>query len=309
MLLCFFLTSTEKISFTLEILEVALPWKKNLFFGIWISIQYIWIQREFFFLTYFFGFADKKLFFRYLTSKSDHAPQSLSIQIGIETIKKYKSQHIGEKILIICGSYLIGKEKMWVKIAETFNIKVWAEPRRRQALKCLNNIEINQRLVDNQQDADLHILSMGKNLMYENIVKYMDQLQDSFTHAIVIKPSGWEAHSKARNQGNISIVGVEYSEHSSFQELKRFVRFLRPKNVISTVPIGRGVVNTPCVPEKWYLGETKPKTKRGQQSITNFIAVTPVVPVIPVVPDIPVAEEELLMDLTLFSDDKSDWMS
>lgn len=199
---------------------------------------------------------------------------------------------------------------MWLKIAQTFNTKVWVEPRRRQALKCLDSFEINERLVERREDADLHILSMGKNLMYENVVKYLDSLQDVFTHVIVIKPSGWEANSRPRIQGNVTICGVEYSEHSSFEELKRFVRFLRPKKVISTVPIGRGVMNTPKVPENWYLGPIKPRTKR-QQSITNYVAVSNKenVLVVPVISDVPFAEEDLLMDLTLFSDDKSDWMS
>lgn len=187
---------------------------------------------------------------------------------------------------------------MWLKIAEKFKTNIWTEPKRRQALKCLENKKINNLLIEKKEEAGLHILSMGKGLMYENIVKYVSELEDYFTHAIVIKPSGWEFNSKPRIQGNLTIIGVEYSEHSSFEELKRFVRFLRPKQVISTVPIGRGA-KTPKVPESWYLGEIKAHTKRQQQAITNFMIVT--------------QKENVLLipDLinTSVSDDKSDWMS
>lgn len=235
---------------------------------------------------------------RYLTSKSEHCPQNKSIEIAIEIIKTYKTQHIGEKILIICGAYLIGKEKMWLKIAEAFKTQIWTEPKRREAIKWLEINEINERLIDNKQEAGLHVLSMGKGLMYENIVKYVKELEDHFTYAIVIKPSGWEINSKPRIQGNIALIGVEYSEHSSFDELRRFVRFLRPKKVISTVPIGHGL-KTPKVPESWYLGEIKPHTKRQQQAITNFITVS--------------QKENVLINPevinTSVSDDKSDWMS
>lgn len=237
-----------------------------------------------------------------MSCKSQHCSQNQSIQIAIEIIRKYKTQHIGDKVLIICGSYLIGKEKIWLKIAETFNNKIWTEPKRREALKLIQNENINKRLVLTKEEAGLHILSMGKGLAYENIVKYVEDLEEYFTHAIVIKPSGWEINSRPRIQGNITIVGVEYSEHSSYEEMKRFVRFLRPKKVISTVPIGRGH-KTPRVPESWYLGEIKPRTKQ-QQAITNFIKISKPKEKSPDPLPLPLPDF-----VASSSDDKSDWMS
>lgn len=271
------------------------------------DIDSIYLDTTWVFIFYiFFVNSNKKIGHRYLSCKSEHCSQNESIQIAIAVIKKYFSQHIGDKVLIICGAYLIGKEKVWLKIAETFNKKIWTEPRRREALKCLENYAINKRLVENKEDAGLHILSMGKGLVYENVVKYVENLEQYFTHAIVIKPSGWELNSRPRIQGNIAIVGVEYSEHSSYDELKRFVRFLRPGNVISTVPKGRGS-ETPKVPENWYSGKIKPHTKQQQQAITNFIRINPRIN----------HKENLNVSLPLpppelmntSSDGKSDWMS
>jgi len=69
---------------------------------------------------------------------------------------------------------------------------------------------------------------------------------------LAIRPSGWEKNSKPSYGKRISVIGVEYSEHSSYKELERFVRFLKPKNVISTVPVARDLCVTGKVPAKWY---------------------------------------------------------
>lgn len=90
---------------------------------------------------------------------------------------------------------------------------------------------------------------------------------------VAIRPSGWEKNSKPSYGKRISVIGVEYSEHSSYKELERFVRFLKPKNVISTVPIGRDLCVTAKVPVKWYQykGNLGMLSKNYQPSITTFL--------------------------------------
>lgn len=88
-----------------------------------------------------------------------------------------------------------------------------------------------------------------------------------------IRPSGWEKNSKPSYGKRISVIGVEYSEHSSYKELERFVRFLKPKKVISTVPIGRDLCVTPKVPVTWYQykGDFGMLSKNYQPSISTFL--------------------------------------
>ncbi|KFB47826.1 AGAP010353-PA-like protein [Anopheles sinensis] len=211
----------------------------------------------------------------YLSSKYAFKSQWESVADARETVSAYLKKHIGTKVLVVCGSYLIGKEKVWTEIAISSNMKVWTEPNRWKALKAIADTNQLSVLVADPKEADIHVLAMNK-LTYDDLNEHLNQFPDRYDSVIGIRPSGWEKNSKPQYRGRINIVGVEYSEHSSFDELKRFVQFLRPREVISTVPYGNSNQNrTPSVPTAWYQGEIRPNRKELQLSITTFIS-TPV---------------------------------
>lgn len=64
---------------------------------------------------------------------------------------------------------------------------------------------------------------------------------------LAFKPTGWTFRNtfssvhdiKPITHGAVTIFGVPYSEHSSFDELKMFINGLRPKHVIPTVNNGK----------------------------------------------------------------------
>lgn len=72
-------------------------------------------------------------------------------------------------------------------------------------------------------------------------------------------------------------MGIEYSEHSSNAELERFVTYLKPREVISTVPVMQGnPCITPEIPEKWYKYVILKSMQRNfQPSITSFLRKRP----------------------------------
>lgn len=68
------------------------------------------------------------------------------------------------------------------------------------------------------------------------------------------------------------MLGIQYSEHSNYTELERFVRFLRPENVISTVPFSnKNVGKTPNIPKSWLSTELKPRFNGHQRNIKDFL--------------------------------------
>ncbi|XP_050068790.1 DNA cross-link repair 1A protein-like [Anopheles maculipalpis] len=210
----------------------------------------------------------------YLSSKYAFKSQWESVADAREAVSTFLKKNIGVKVLIVCGSYLIGKEKVWLELAMASGMKVWTEPNRWKALTAIADPQHLSLLVADPVQANIHVLAM-KKLSYDELNEYMNQFPDRYDTVIAIRPSGWEKNSKPQYRGRINIVGIEYSEHSSFDELKRFVQFIRPREVISTVPYGNSNQNrTPTVPASWYQGDVRPQRKALQLSITNFI--TPV---------------------------------
>uniref|UniRef100_A0A182PBU4 DNA cross-link repair 1A protein n=1 Tax=Anopheles epiroticus TaxID=199890 RepID=A0A182PBU4_9DIPT len=208
----------------------------------------------------------------YLSSKYAFKSQWESVADARETVATFLKKHIGVKVLIVCGSYLIGKEKVWLELAISTGMKVWTEPNRWKALKAIADPQQLSVLVADPTKANIHVLAMNK-LSYDELNEYMNQFPDRYETVIALRPSGWEKNSKPQYRGRINIVGIEYSEHSSFDEMKRFVQFIRPREVISTVPYGNSNQNrTPTVPVSWYQGEIRPQRKALQLSITSFIA-------------------------------------
>ena len=65
----------------------------------------------------------------------------------------------------------VGKEKVFLGIAEALDCKIWAKPEKRRVITCLNDIRINRRITTNSTEAQIHVLSMN-DIGYEVIVFY-----------------------------------------------------------------------------------------------------------------------------------------
>ena len=114
----------------------------------------------------------------YLSSKYAFKSQWESVADARETVSAYLKKHIGVKVLIVCGSYLIGKEKVWLELAISTGMKVWTEPNRWKALKAIADSQQLSVLVADPNKANIHVLAMNKLSydvsMFYNVVKVLD---------------------------------------------------------------------------------------------------------------------------------------
>ena len=119
-----------------------------------------------------------------------------------------------------------------------------------------------------------------------NLAQYLDRLNGRFDRVLGVVPTGWTHSGSAsaregvsglrvrRVSGTVSKLEVPYSEHSSFSELRRFVRFLRLKSadkVIPTVNVGSAESRAAMKRyfKQWVEGAPSP-TKSGTKDIQTF---------------------------------------
>lgn len=95
----------------------------------------------------------------------------------------------------------------------------------------------------------------------------MRENQDSFNTILGVVASGWE--NQKYSPGRISLLRVQYSEHSSYDELETFIDKTKPKNVISTVPVRMNSATTSDIPKEWLSENVKTNKKFNQKRINS----------------------------------------
>eukprot|EP00158_Paraphelidium_tribonemae_P004254 Partr_v1_DN26664_c1_g1_i2_m69181 putative DNA crosslink repair len=164
------------------------------------------------------------------------------------------------RVLYLVGTYLIGKERVFMEIARQLQCKVYADKRKKKILSCQVNEFVDSCLTEDPRQAEVHVIRMI-DLKPEVLVDYLKQYEDTFDHVLAFRPTGWSFSNKATDPakvplwlqnrsidpelkisgvskcGKVVIISVPYSEHSSFSELEMFVKGLKCKRVIPTVNV------------------------------------------------------------------------
>lgn len=205
-----------------------------------------------------------------LKRDSEAGYMSKFLSCGSEQTKspKNEQQSSNGRLLVVIGTYSIGKERICLGIARALNCKIYASPAKQRICACLEDPELSSRLTDNPLDAQVHMQSMF-DLNPDTLREYLDSLKPHFSRVVGFRPTGWNYRPPGgrlldnppvstvlqsrnwrtsfsvddlvpqRGSNNESMCfGVPYSEHSSFRELTMFCCALRIERVIPTVNVG-----------------------------------------------------------------------
>lgn len=104
------------------------------------------------------------------------------------------------------------------------------------------------------------------------LVEYHKSYRDRMLLGVRPSGCGKSNASKATFNSPVSLIRVQYSEHSSYDELDRFIRFLRPEKIISTVSTSQSACEMPIIPKKFYYSGklNEPRQFDFQISLPNL---------------------------------------
>ncbi|KAJ5917217.1 hypothetical protein N7466_010771 [Penicillium verhagenii] len=190
----------------------------------------------------------------------------LSSVTGNERAKE--SPQAGGRLLIVIGTYSIGKERICIGIARALGSKIFAPPAKQRICACLEDPELSALLTTNPKEAQVHMQTLFE-IRPETLADYLDSMKPHFSRVIGFRPTGWSYRPPAGRmlenppvptvlrgehwrtpftvdhltpqRGSTresACFGVPYSEHSSFRELTMFCCALRIGKVIPTVNVG-----------------------------------------------------------------------
>ena len=188
----------------------------------------------------------------YCRPEYDFPSQADVIQRTVELVQEFIAKK--PKTLVCVGAYAVGKERIFKAILEALDCKLWGDQSRVDTWRCLEDGEILSRLVSDRSRAQVQVVN-NKFISYPKLGLEYDKLRagSGWDHVLGVKPTGW-SHGRGESaeaslvslevvtRGEVSLLEVPYSEHSSFGEMKRFVKFLGirdPKKIIDTVSGGR----------------------------------------------------------------------
>ncbi|XP_066046999.1 DNA cross-link repair 1A protein isoform X2 [Chamaea fasciata] len=162
-----------------------------------------------------------------------------AVNIAFETVT------LNPRTLVVCGTYSIGKEKVFLAIAEVLGSKASMSRDKYKTLQCLESAVVSSLITVDWKDTLLHVLPMMQ-INFKGLQDHLNKFSENFDQILAFKPTGWtysdSCHSlediKPQTRGKITIYGIPYSEHSSYLEMKRFVQWLKPQKIIPTVNVG-----------------------------------------------------------------------
>ncbi|KAG6770442.1 hypothetical protein POTOM_026125 [Populus tomentosa] len=176
----------------------------------------------------------------YCNAQYDFPKQEAVIQFVIEAIQ---AEAFNPKTLFLIGSYTIGKERLFLEVARVLHKKVYVNMTKFRLLECLGFPEEDMRWITlNEQESHIHVVPMWTLASFKRLKHLSSQYAGRFTLIVAFSPTGWtfgkgkkKSPGRRCQQGTIIRYEVPYSEHCSFTELREFVKFVSPENIIPSV--------------------------------------------------------------------------
>ncbi|PRQ27388.1 putative metallo-beta-lactamase, sterile alpha motif/pointed domain-containing protein [Rosa chinensis] len=176
----------------------------------------------------------------YCNPQYDFPKQEAVIQFVVDAIQ---AETFNPKTLFLIGSYTIGKERLYLEVARVLRKKIYVTAGKLHILKCLDFPEEDmQWFTLNEHESQIHVVPMWTLASFKRLKHVSTQYASRYSLIIAFSPTGWtfgkgkkKSPGRRWQQGTIIRYEVPYSEHSSFTELRQFVKLVSPVQIIPSV--------------------------------------------------------------------------
>lgn len=175
--------------------------------------------------------------------------QEESIEYIVSVIERFgvENEVSVKSVLFLVATYVIGKERILLEIARRCKRKILVDSRKLAILRVLG-LGKDDAFTEEESESDVHVVGwnvLGETWPYfrPNFVKVKEIMNErGYSKVVGFVPTGWTYEVKrnkfaVRTKDEFEIHLVPYSEHSNYDELREYVRFLKPKRVIPTVGV------------------------------------------------------------------------
>ncbi|KAB5530315.1 DNA repair metallo-beta-lactamase-domain-containing protein [Coniochaeta sp. 2T2.1] len=104
------------------------------------------------------------------------------------------------RLLIICGTYSIGKERICKAIAQALGTRIFASPQKARIIAQLGDPELTALLTSDPYEAQVH-MQMLMEIRAETLTDYLADYKGHFTRIVGFRPSGWNYRPSPSNGG------------------------------------------------------------------------------------------------------------
>lgn len=156
-----------------------------------------------------------------------------------------------QPLLVVCGSYALGKERIALAIAEALGTMIYDARAKSGSLRKViwDDLAYEVPLKYDPKDCAVHMVPMKVVSSNETLKQYSRKMKTAqrFDYTLGLAPTGWAWSSNREVSAKQyydqcmkrawapTVLRVPYSEHSSASELQEFVAQIPHSEVISTV--------------------------------------------------------------------------
>ncbi|KAJ1861873.1 repair protein PSO2 SNM1 [Coemansia sp. RSA 989] len=126
-----------------------------------------------------------------LQTKSKQQKKPMQLTNWFKITSKAPTRTSKRRVLFVVGSYTIGKERLFIEIAQRLGARIYVAAAKRRMLECMGSRSLLQMLSDSMS-AQVHVVEMSRVNM-RGLTEYLEMAQKHapFSSIVAFRPTGW----------------------------------------------------------------------------------------------------------------------